>query len=341
MCSVLAVAFIILITGAVLSEKFVFNKRADKNPLLKYYTAEDFNLSAYPVPFKHGELNGFLYNNPQVKQNGKLIVFCHGMGAGHMAYTTEIAYFCNCGFTVLAVDNRGCNLSMGKMKGMYSGVEAANVALNFAATIVAQNEVNCHFGRNKAELGNFLNNINKIYLVGHSWGGYSALCASLNNKVDGVVAIGAPDTPAKTMSSGATPLIGKFMATILRPFWHIVNFFKFGFKGNVGAAKCASKNSTPTLIIHGENDNMVTLNNSAYKKAKGAHISKYLAKGKAHNPYNTLAAEKKLAELTANLMNAGKMTEEQKRVYFGNFDYAAATEEDKEVMQAIVNFLNK
>ena len=313
---------ILFLVGAILSEKSVFNKRADKNPLLKYYTAEDFNLNAQPVALRHGELNGFLYTDPQVKQNGKLIVFCHGMGPGHIAYTTEIAYFCNHGFTVLAVDNRGCNLSMGNMKGMYSGVLSAMCAIEFASTDESLKE-------------------KPLYLVGHSWGGYSALCSSLNYKVDGVVAMGAPDTPAKTMSSGAAPLIGKFLATILRPFWYIVNLFKFGFKGNSSAGKCASKNNTPTLLIQGECDNTVNLKCSAYKRAKGAHITKYLAKGKAHNPYNTTAAEQKLAELTKNLMNAAKMTEEQKQDCFGNFDYAAATEEDQQIMQTIVDFLNK
>ena len=321
-CSLCALSLIIFLVGAILSEKAIFNKRADRNPLLKYYTAEDFNLNAQPVALKRGELNGYLYTNPQVKQNGKLIVFCHGMGPGHIAYTTEIAYFCNCGFTVLAVDNRGCNLSVGNMKGMYSGIETATIALNFARTDQRLKE-------------------KPLYLIGHSWGGYSALCASVKCKVDGVVAIGAPDTPAKTMSSGAAPLIGNILATILRPFWYVVNLFKFGFKGNSSAAKCASKNNTPTLIIHGDSDNMVTLKCSAYKRAKGAHITKYLAKGKAHNPYNTPAAEQKLAELTKNLMSAAKMTEEQKQACFGNFDYAAATEEDQEVMQTIVDFLNK
>lgn len=317
--SLLVAACVFWLAGAALSEKSVFGKRADKNPLLKYFTAEDFNLTATPVALKSGKttLNGFIYSatNPQNPQNA--IVFCHGMGPGHVAYTTEIAFFCKLGFAVLAVDNRGCNLSQGKnMKGMYSGVQTAIAAATYARA----------------------NYKGKVYLVGHSWGGYSALCASKKVKVDKVIAIAPPDSPAKTMSSGAAPLIGKPLAAILRPFWHAVNFFKFGFKGNASAGKSATKNGTPTLIIHGDCDNVVTKNCSAYKTAKGAHIKKYLAAGKAHNPYNTVKAEEKLKELLQTLASK-TLTAEEKQKFFKEFDFIAATEEDEKVMGLISDFL--
>ncbi|MDE6356667.1 MAG: lysophospholipase [Clostridia bacterium] len=348
--SLLVAACVLWLAGAALSEKSVFGKRADKNPLLKYFTAEDFNLTATPVALKSGKttLNGFIYTaspdemfrnaqhdgdcnsapcrseqseeppaatNPQNPQNA--IVFCHGMGPGHIAYTTEIAFFCKLGFAVIAIDNRGCNLSQGKnMKGMYSGVQTAIAAATYARA----------------------NYKGKVYLVGHSWGGYSALCASKKVKVDKVIAIAPPDSPAKTMSSGAAPLIGKPLAASLRPFWHAVNFFKFGFKGNTSAGKSATKNGTPTLIIHGDCDNVVTKNCSAYKTAKGAHIKKHLAAGKAHNPYNTVKAEEKLKQLLQTLASK-TLTAEEKQKFFKEFDFIAATEEDEKVMQLMAQFL--
>ena len=191
--SLLVAACLLWLIGAALSEKSVFGRRADKNPLLKYFTAEDFNLTAQPVSVKNGKtaLNGFIYTAAAQTPPQNVIVFCHGMGPGHCAYTTEIAYFC--------------------------GVQTAIAAVKYAREIFK----------------------GKIYLVGHSWGGYSALCASAKVKADGVIAIAPPDSPAKTMASGAAPIIGKPLATILRPFWHIVNFFKFGLKGNAGAGKSA------------------------------------------------------------------------------------------------------
>ena len=311
-CSTAALIAMLLFAIALLSEKLAFGTRSDKNPFLKYFTAEDFNLSAQPVTLAKS-LKGFIYSKDDIPQKDKLIIFCHGMGPGHIAYTTEIAYFCNFGFPVLAVDSRGCNLSEGKnLKGMYSGVQTAIAAIDFA---------------NKK-------GYKDISLVGHSWGAYSALCASAKRKVSKVVAISAPNTPAGTLAEGALNMgaLPRPLVAMIRPFWGLINLFKYGAKGNSSAAKCAKRNGTPTLLIHGDMDKVVTLKKSAFNNADGKHITKLLAEGKAHNPYNTENAEIQLAELSENLKK-NQFAEIMK------FDFKAATEEDEEVMQNILNFI--
>lgn len=299
---------VLLFAFAVLCDYIAFGKRADKNPYLKYFTAEDFGLSAESVTLPRG-LKGYLYRGDT--RNNKLVIFCHGMGPGHIAYTTEIAYFCNLGYTVLAVDNKGCNLSEGRsIIGMYSGVQTAVRAIDFAKK----------FG------------FEKTFLVGHSWGGYSALCASKQRKVDGVVAISAPTTPARTIADGASSIISKPLSSILIPFWWVVNFRTFGIHGNMNSAKCAMKNGTPTFLIHGDKDGVVTRSRAAFYKAEGDNISKLLVKDRAHNPYNTVRAEKLLAELSRQL----RLGETD----FDEFDFTSATEEDKEVMNWIEDFLD-
>lgn len=323
-CAVLVTLIILLFLFAAISYNFAFGKRYDKNPLLKYFTAEDFSLTAKNVEVKRGKisLNGYIYRNERVSANNKLIIFVHGMGPGHIAYTTEIAYFCNNGFTVLALDSRGCNFSGGKgIKGMYAGVETAVAAIDFARSDESLKDL-------------------KFCLVGHSWGGYSVLCASAERKVDKVVAISAPDTPVKTIYGGAAAVISRPLAAVLRPFWYLINLFKFGAKGNSDAAKCATRNGAPTLLIHGDADKVVSKNKAVCYRADGENITKYLAKGKAHNPYNTVAAEQKLAGLSQSLAKAPKMSENERTQYFANFDFTAATEEDEEVMRAIVEFIN-
>lgn len=298
-----------------------FGKRCDKNPLLKYFTAEDFNLTAESVAVNSGKiaLRGYIYRNNGVDYNNKIIIFCHGMGPGQIAYTTEIAYFCNLGYRVFALDITGCNLSDGKrIKGMYSGVKAVLAAANYVRE--------CAFG-------------GEVYLVGHSWGGYSVLCASENGYADKVVAISAPSTPVKTLREGAAKFIGKPLAYILSPFWYVINFFVFGVNGNKSAIKAAQKNGIPTLLVQGDADGIVTPVKSAFGGKYGDNVVKYTAAGKAHNPYNTVAAESKLGELSSALMRAGKMTEEERRGFFDNFDFKAATEEDAEVMKIISDFL--
>ncbi|MDE6667774.1 MAG: lysophospholipase [Clostridia bacterium] len=315
---VVLVVLLILLTLAYLAYRVAFWKRYDKNPLLKYYTAEDFNLTSENIEI--GKLRGIIYQKDDAPKRDDVVVFVHGMGPGHIAYTTEISYFCNLGYTVVAVDSLGCNLSGGRnIKGMYEGVKTAVAAIDYARAHFPEKEV---------------------YLVGHSWGGYSVLCASKRRKVEKVVAISAPNSPVKTIYGGAASVITKPVAAILCPFWWLINFLLFGAHGNANAIKCARKNQTPTLLIHGDKDNIVSPSKAVFYKTYGENVSKYLAEGKAHNPYNTVAAEKKLAELQAALVNSSKMTESERIDYFAHFDYKAATEEDEVVMQAISDFLN-
>ena len=309
---------------ASVCDRIAFGKRGDKNPLLKYFTAEDFNLTAQPVTVEGegGALRGYIYTSASVQDNGKLIVFCHGMGPGHIAYTTEIAYFCNCGYTVLAVDNYGCNLSDGKnIRGMYSGALSTIRVIDFARTDERLKD-------------------KPLHLVGHSWGGYSALCASAERKVDKVVAISAPSVPSNVIWQYLAKMMPKPIAAFISYFITITYCFKFKGKGNTNAAKCASANGVPTLLIQGDKDEVVGKSVAAYYEANGGNITKFLAEGKAHNPYNTVAAEEKLAELQAALINSPKMSEGEKYRFFDGFDFKAATEEDEEVMKVISDFLN-
>ena len=234
------------------------------------------------------------------------------MGPGHIAYTTEIAYFCNLGYTVLAPDYYGCNLSGGKsIRNIDNGKQCVLAAILYAAA-------NLKF--------------EKIILVGHSWGGHSALCAAYEagDMVKAVVSMSAPDRSEKVMHSTLKKRMPKFLADLVYPFLCIVCG---GESSAYAADNCAAK----VLLIHGECDPLISIENSAYGAAKSAKVQKYLAKGKRHNPYNTVEAEKQLSSLTKNLSayRRGEVGEE----FFLNFDFAAATEEDKEVMDEIARFL--
>ncbi len=331
--AVLAALALILFVLAAVSYKFAFGGRADKNPLLKYFTAADFNLSATPITVKSGktDLNGFIYSsgNAPLNQTENLIIFAHGMGPGQIAYTTEIAYFCNRGATVLAFDSAGCNFSGGKnIKGMYEGAKTVLAAIGYVRSLP-------EFAKSK------------LTLIGHSWGGYSVLCAAAKaaqkigakqQKINKVIAISAPCTPAKTIKNGAARIIGKPLAVLLRPFWWIINLLKFGACGNASATKSAKKaaeSGAEVLLIHGDSDSIVAPENAVYFKVNKKEVKKYLVKGKAHNPYNTTSAETKLRQLNSALMSK-KLTPEEKKKFFKEFDFKAATEEDEDVMQIMI-----
>lgn len=330
--SVLLGIVLMFVCFALICDHMAFGKRSEKNPLLKYFTADDFSLTAKPVsvPFKKIKLGGYIYTKDEVGKSEKLIIFCHGMGAGQAEYTTEIAYFCNKGYTVLALDNMGCTLSGGKnLKGMYSGAEAAIAAVEFAQTDSELNQL-------------------KPYLVGHSWGAYSALCASSKVRVAGVVAISAPNSPATTVAEAVADMTPKFFrpfVLIMMLYLNLITGYKYvaqgGLMGDMDAKKCVKESGTPTLLIHGNKDKVVAKDNAVFYLASGYNITKYLAEGKGHNPYNTVEAEKKLAELSAAFKNAKKTGKSELLAFLDSFDYSAATEEDEEVMQEIINFIEK
>lgn len=297
--------------------KGVFGARHDKNPLLKYYTAGDFNLSAKQVDIscvKNKYIRGVIYKKEGVEPKEELIIFCHGMGPGHIAYTTEIAYLCNLGYTVLAPDYYGCGLSDGKnIKNINNGYTTISTAIYYARENLTQS--------------------GKIFLVGHSWGGHSALCAAaLTGEVAAVVSMSAPDKSEKVMYNGLRKRMPKFFADVIYPYLCLVC-------GGESSAKAARESNAKVLLIHGEKDPLISLDASAFGVANGNNISKYLAKDKRHNPYNTVAAEKKLSELlkATHQYKKGELNEE----FFKTFNFAAATEEDPEVMDEIARFLAK
>lgn len=318
---VFAVAFTAVL--AKVTDNVIFGSRQDKNPQYKYFKPEDFNLTVehMPVRLRGVELAANLYTVKPAEECERVVIFQHGFGAGSSSYMTEIAHFARQGFAVVAADAYGCNDSEGEqIKGFYAGAEAV---------IAAYIAVNCD-ERLKDK---------KIILVGHSWGAYSVLAAGGSVKADGVVALSGFNAPAQCVCDQLKNLMksAKFFAPFLHGWFWLYNFFKFGAKGNLKAAKAVKKSGAKTLIIHGGKDRTVGLNHSAANKVKGDNVTTLVLPDKKHNPYNTVAAEEKLAELGKDNFASG----EEEKAYFASFDWAAATEEDEEVMRTIDEFILK
>lgn len=203
----------------------LFDCRADRTvPGLRDRSLSEFRLSAEPfsVQWEGITLRGNFYRGE--RENGKLVVFAHGYGAGHEAYLTEIDALCNEGYIVCAFDYAGCVRSEGKMIGFHTAVSQMNTVLDELKK------------RGRKE----------YFLVGHSWGGYVvARCAS---RARAVVAIGGFRRPSDVLCG----FLGEDPSLFLER--------KFGKEGNREAEAC----KTPILAVQGDCDHTVPIGKSLY-----------------------------------------------------------------------------
>lgn len=327
----LVIIFILLlfVFAEIILSQFGFKKRCEGNPYLKYFEAKDFdNLEADPIEFKNEKgttLRGYLYSETGVSNYKGLIIFSHGMGAGHTSYTTEIDYFAKNGFLVMGFDNTGTCRSDGSK---IDGFARAVLDLASAVTYVKSSEILCGY---------------PLLLIGHSWGAYSVCnVASVipDIKIDGILSwapFNSINMIIDTMSRAKLPTGTK----ILNPMFCLINFIKYGKYSNLKCIDSISKNNIPTMIIHGSKDPVVTMDNSPANMKEKIQTNKnaeiVICNGKQHNPYMTFEAEKYMGEILG-VIGSGKPEEEIKE-YCDKIDYSVLTEEDKEVMKKGLDFL--
>lgn len=329
----LIVICILLFVVAVKIMDFTgMSKRCEGNENLKYLKAKNFdNLNALPVSFKSDKgqtLNGFLYSSAKVDSYKALIVFSHGMGAGHLAYTTEINYFAQKGYLVLAYDNTGTCTSEGdKLYGFAQGIIDLKHALDFVNT--------------REDLRDL-----PLLLAGHSWGGYSVCnVSSIAPKapIKGIAAFSPFNSMNKLIRDNAK-LKTKANLSIFSPFFDLANLIRFGKAGILRSCDSIDSNEIPTLILHGGNDLQVTLKNSPvgkkHKISNNPNARTILCDSKYHNVYLAKDAEQYLNDTFAKIESLGANSPEAYEVY-QNIDYALITKEDLTIMDTVNSFFEE
>ena len=308
------------------------SKRCEGNENLKYLKAKNFdNLNARPVDFKSDKsqtLNGFLYSSAKVDTYKALIVFSHGMGAGHLAYTTEINYFAQKGYLVLAYDNTGTCTSEGeKLYGFAQGIIDLKHAIAFAKSREDTKDL-------------------PLLLVGHSWGAYSVCnVATITDETDikGIVAFSPFNSMNKLLRDNAKQQT-KMNLSVLSPFFDIINLLRFGKAGILRSCNTIDSNSIPTLIMHGGNDLQVSLRNSPVglksRISNNPNARTVLYESKYHNVYLAKDAEQYLNDTFAKIATLGKNSPEAYEIY-QRIDYALITKEDLTVMETANSFLEE
>lgn len=331
---VLAILFLVLLfclifAWAVL--RVAFGSRQEGSPYLDYFTAADFpNLSAEAVEFpnRRGEtLRGNLYFESGRTDFRALLIFAHGMGGGHLSYTTELDFFAKQGFLVLAYDATGTMASDGKsLRGFGQSVLDLQSAIHFAA----QN------AKTKAL---------PVVLCGHSWGAY-AVCHIQSPAVRGVVAFSAPEDAATLLCAQASAQTGAPFGA-LKPFLRLWERLRFGKAAAAQTSKVLRTANVPVLLLHGGKDAVVPLSNAAANAphlSENPHIKRVIYPEKRHNVYNTLEAEAGVAEMLERFGVLSKQKDggaDALAAYAKTLNFRKLCEEDPAVMQTVEQFLEE
>ncbi len=328
---ILAVCIMLFVVALKIMEATGIGKRCEGDENLKYLKAKNFdNLNARPIDFKSDKgqtLNGFLYSSAKVDSYKALVVFSHGMGAGHLAYTTEINYFAQKGYLVLSFDNTGtCESEGAKINGFAQGIIDLKFALEFV--------------KSRDDLKDM-----PIILVGHSWGAYSVcnVSAITDIEIKGIVAF-SPFNSMNKLIRDIAKTKTKLNLSILSPFFDLINLLKFGKTGILRTCDTINDNSIPTLVMHGGNDMQVTVKNSPvgkpHKIKDNENARTVLYESKFHNVYLAKDAEQYLNDTFAKIETLGKDSPEAYEVY-QNIDYALITKEDLNVMETALSFMEE
>ncbi len=304
--------------------------RCDDSGNVFYFSAEDFpGLEREPYAFSSSKghtLQGYFYSYPDVKVD-RLIVFEHGMGGGHLSYMREIEKLCFAGYLVFAYDHTGCMESGGETTG---GLAQSLCDLNDLLNTLKADENYRSFD---------------ISVIGHSWGGFSAMnISSLHPDVSHVVVMSGFVSVEKMVNS--------FFGGILKPYRKCI--MEIERKSNPGfvssdGVKALENTKGKVMLIYSDNDSLckkeVHFDELKSKLSDRENVTFILEKNKGHNPNFTENAveykDKFFACLTKKTKKKELETKKEKDAFKKSFDWYRMTEQDEKVWKEIFKFLEQ
>lgn len=306
-------------------------RRADLADDVKYFSARDFvGLIREEYKFKswRGDtLSGqfYFYNKPR---DGRIIVFDHGMGnGGHRAYMREIEVLARAGYKVFAYDHTGCAESEGEsLNGLAQSLSDLDSCLR--ALRSDEKYSSCKFS-----------------VIGHSWGGYSALnILALHPYVAHVIAISgfiSVRDMHKQIFRGA-------LSFYRNSAYEIEKEANPEF-ADYNAADTLKDTDAKVLIIASDDDEVVKSKrhfDKLRKKLQGKGNIRFITvRGRAHNPNYTedaIAYKKEFSKRLAKMRKRGLLdTVERKQAFIEEIDWFKMTEQDEDVWREILQTLEK
>ncbi len=305
--------------------------RYDDPGYLKYYTAVDYpGLRDEPFFFRSGDCRLSAHRYAYDGAGDSLILFCHGIGGGHLSYMREIELLCRRGFTVIAWDNTGCFASEG------ADIRCLSQSLADLDAAVAYLK----------ETGVF-SAFRRVSVVGHSWGGYAAAnIPAFQSGIEKAVVISG-FVSAERLLLG---MLGGAKDPVRRAVLRRLLAFERAAAPKYAAA-CAldpvNAGGTKYLFAHSTDDPTVSYAyNTEYIQKNAAAPAEYLISGdRKHNPNYTADAAAYLNETFGSFNRAlrrGKLkTPEDKRRFFADADWDRMTAQDPLFWEKVFAFLTE
>lgn len=304
--------------------------RYDGDEAVFYYTHTDFEgLHAEPFLFQsnHGDtlVGNFYYYGE--KRNDRILVFEHGLGAGHTAYMREIERLASVGYTVFSYDKSGC---------MASGGESIYA-----------------FSQSIADLDACLKSLKALpelknatfSVIGHSYGAYATLnIAAYHPDITHLVALSGPISAKALFASFLPGPLSLYASAIMKDERKINPDYC-----DSDARKVLKSYRGKALVIHSEDDRTCKFKKhfKPLKKAlaKQDNITFLALNGKDHNPNYTDDAIRYLNDFFSALSyqrtDGALETIEQKHAFRDGYDFARMTEQDDAIWQIILDHLAK
>lgn len=302
-------------------------KRFDYNPNVFYFSSEDFeglNKKEYSFYSSKGHLlRGYLYYYENYNTK-RIIIFDHGLGAGHLAYMKEIEKLCKRGYLVLSYDHSGCGFSSG------------DSTFGFAQSL---NDLDDCI---KSLKNNSLFKDLDISIIGHSWGAFSALNISEFHEVKNIVALSGFISVKAIVSQYFSGILSIYRSRIYKECLEENEKY-----ASVDARNSLRKTKAKVLVIHSKDDKTVSYKKNfkcLSKSLEGYLNIKFLSlDSKAHNPnYTNEAIEYKnnfFKDLKLGLKNDLFKTEEDSLKFKKKYDWNKMTEQDEAVWDEIFKYL--
>lgn len=310
---------VIFFIFAKLIHRRIFGQRFEPDGIVKYYALEDYpNLKEEKVEIttKKGFLRGRLYFYQREEYKG-ILVFSHGMWGSHKAYLQEMEALARNGYKVLGIDAYGTELSDGKnIRGLGNSLLTLTLAVSYVKKTYP---------------------LEKIYVMGHSWGGFAAAnIAKYHKDIQGIVAM-SPFLSVTKILKHQLPKILHF----LLPFIVLIDAIHCGKYSFANARKTLKNTEIQTLILHSKDDQMVPYSTSTgllQRKLHNPYVSYLIVDNKHHNPDYSLEALAYTQEAFSKIKTI--KDEEEKLEYRKNLDYHKMGELDEKVFDHILDFLN-